>query len=309
MDIKRIGIVISVHSRKCRVVSETDGQELSCQLRGRLFEKLKGHTKPVAVGDRVGFEVTPQGAAIEEIFPRRNSLTRPSSGKKDEIQTIAANIDCMVIVAAVKNPTLRLGLIDRFLVAAEVEEFDVVICLNKIDLLTTDEEEQILHDTTALYSGLGYTVVGASAMNGCGMDTLKEHFKRGISLIMGHSGVGKSSIINQIDPALSLKVGSISEKQKKGKHTTTSVSLLRLSSGGFVVDTPGIRAFGVNEMREGDLGHFFPEIAKRLPDCQYPNCTHRHEPGCTVLTALEDKQISRSRYKSYLSIIEDLDQR
>jgi ribosome biogenesis GTPase len=309
MESTGLAIVISVQARSCTVVSESDGQEITCHLRGRLFEKLKGETKPVAVGDRVSFRITEQGAALEEILPRRNALTRPAKGKKGEVQTIAANIDRMIVVASVKNPPLRTGLIDRFLVAAGIEEFEGVICLNKIDLIATEEEREMLSKEVAgIYTGLGYAVFMTSALDGRGVKVLEERMSRGISLIMGHSGVGKSTLINRMNPALGLKTGEVSAKWSKGKHTTTEVSLLRLAAGGFVVDTPGIRAFGIQDILPGDLGHYYPEIASLLKHCQYPTCTHSHEPRCAVISAVNAGQISRARYKSYLRILEELEQ-
>lgn len=308
MDTSDCGIVISLHARKCTVVSETDGREITCLLRGRHFEKLKGDRKPVAVGDRVSFRITSEGAALEKIHPRRNALTRPIGSRQDEMQTIAANIDRMVNVTSLKDPPLRWGLIDRFLVAAGVEEIDeVLICLNKADLADSREDEELLETTRKLYQGLGYPFLITSALDGRGVDRLKEALGQGVSLIVGHSGVGKSTLINRIDPSLRLKTGSISEKQRKGRHTTSRVSLLKLSTGGFVVDTPGIREFGIQGIRPGDLGHFFPEMADRLRECQYPNCTHRHEPGCAVKTALEGGEIVQARYDSYLRLLDTLE--
>jgi ribosome biogenesis GTPase len=259
------------------------------------------------VGDRVGFRITPEGAAVEELLPRRNSLTRPAVRKRDDTQTIAANIDRMIIVGSMKDPPLKTGLIDRFLVAAAAEEFEAVICINKTDLIETESEAALLENATALYTGLGYRTIPTSAVEGKGVETLREEMRSGVSLIVGHSGVGKSTLINRIDPRQKLKTGEISARQRKGQHTTTMVSLLRLSGGGFVVDTPGIREFGIKDLRSADIGHFFPEIASRLPECQYGDCTHRHEPGCAVLEALEGGGISKGRYKSYLGILEELE--
>jgi len=302
------GTVVELHARKCLVVTDTDGQKITCMLRGKLFEKMQGHTKPVAVGDRVGYKITTETAALEEILPRKNALTRPAIGRHEEIQTIAANIDRMIIVASIKDPPLKTGLIDRFLVAAALEEIDCIICLNKIDLIEDGSNDiKLLEETHTLYKGIGYQVLVTSALNALGTDSLKQVLSQGISLLAGHSGVGKSTLLNTIDPRLKLKTGSISARQRKGKHTTTQVSLLQLAGGGFVVDTPGIREFGIFQIKPSDLGHFFPDIAKFLSGCQYHDCTHRHEPGCAVLKALEDGKIVPDRYKSYLRIINDLD--
>lgn len=301
------GTVIRLHARKCIVVSDSDGQELTCMLRGKLFEKMKGHTKPVAVGDRVGFKITAEAAALEEILPRKNALTRPAIGRHDEIQTIAANIDRMIVVASIKDPPLKTGLIDRFLVASALEEIDSVVCLNKVDLVEEGSEEaQLLESTREVYEGLGYQVFVTSASTDSGVNDLKQVLSQGITLLAGHSGVGKSTLLNTIDPCLKLKTGSISARQRKGKHTTTQVSLLQLGGSGFVVDTPGIREFGIFQINPSDLGHFFPEMAALLPDCQYHDCTHRHEPNCAVLTALAENRITQSRYTSYLRILDDL---
>jgi ribosome biogenesis GTPase len=277
-------------------------------LRGKLFEKSSGETKPAAVGDRVCFELTPRGAALEKILPRRNALDRPAVGKRGEVQTIAANIDRMIIVASLKSPPLRPGLLDRFLVAAALEEIEAVICLNKIDLLDSEDEEYApFEEVRDRYRDLGYKVFVTSALTGEGMEDMVEELRQGISLIMGHSGVGKSTLINRIDPRMNLKTGSISAKHKKGRHTTVSVSLLSLEGGGFVVDTPGIREFGVGHIKPSDLSHYFTEMADLLSGCQYSNCTHRHEPGCAVLEALKEGKVSQVRYDSYLKMLEDLD--
>ena len=301
------GTVISLHARMCVVVSDLDGREVSCKLRGKLFTNLGGETKPVTVGDHVRFNNTPRGEALEEVFPRKNSLTRPAVRKKDDSHTIAANIDRVIIVASIKTPPLRFGLIDRFLVAAGFEEFGAVLCLNKIDLIDSKEDETLLEQACGLYRSLGYQVLVTSAKDGQGIDSLKEAIRDGISLIVGHSGVGKSTLINKVDPELNLKTGVIREKAAKGRHITTKVSLLRPAGGGFVIDTPGVREFGMSKMRLGDLGHFFPEIAAALPSCRFPDCTHRHEPKCAVLEAAEEGKIAGSRYASYLKIIEELE--
>jgi len=309
MESSESGVIIRVHARKCRVVSDVDGREISCFMSGKLFEHLKGETKPVAVGDRVRFKTTPDGAALEALFPRHNALTRPAAGKRGRVQTIAANIDRMIVVAAVKSPPLRTGLIDRFLVAAGVEGFKAIVCLNKIDLLATQEEKAgFLDEPRALYTDLGYDVIATSALTGSHVDRLEAYLSQGISLVVGHSGVGKSTLINRVNPDLKLKTGMVSDKKGKGKHTTTAVSLLRICTSGFVVDTPGIREFGIHSLEPNDLGHYFPEMARKLPDCQFPNCTHRHEPNCAVIKAVESNEITNLRYKSYLKILEELNQ-
>lgn len=304
MDTNEIGTVVRLHARKCVVVSDADGQEIACHLRGRLFENTTVDTKPVAVGDRVRVKITPRGAALEQIFPRNNELNRPAAGRHRERQTIAANIDRMIVVAAVRNPELKTGLIDRFIVAASSEGFDSVLCINKLDL--ADGDEAAIEEVRSLYERLGYPAFATSAVDGRGIDSLARVFRQGISLIVGQSGVGKSTILNRIDPALELRTASISAKQKKGRHTTTSVSLLQLATGGFVVDTPGIREFGVSDIKPSDLSHYFPEMAERLAGCQYHDCTHRHEPDCAVLKALESGEVTRTRYASYLRMLEDL---
>lgn len=307
MEPRGQGIVTSVHARSCRVVDESDGRALTCHLRGRLFEDLKGETKPVAVGDRVLYRVTREGAAVEEILPRRNRLTRPAVRRREEIQTIAANIDRMVVTASFKDPPLRSGLVDRFLLSAGVEEIEAVICLNKIDLVSGEEEARRLREVTERYRGLGYAVHNTCARDGRGIPELREVMRAGLSLFVGHSGVGKSSIINRMDPRLRLKTGAINPKAGKGRHTTARVTLLRLEGGGFVVDTPGLRAFGIDRLTAADVGHYFPEMAARLHQCRFPTCTHRHEPGCAVLEAVQAGTIHPDRYKSYLGILEELE--
>ena len=290
-------------------MNEADGKELTCHLRGRLFEDLKGETKPVAVGDRVTYCITAEGAAVEAIHSRRNRITRPAVRRRDETQTIAANLDRVLVVASVKAPPLRTGLLDRFLLSAGVEEIPPVICLNKIDLVEGEEERRRVEEVTTLYTGLGYPVFHTSARTGEGVAELRAAMRRGVSLLVGHSGVGKSSLINRMDPRLRLKTGEINPKGGKGRHTTTRVTLLNLEGGGFVVDTPGLRAFGIDRLDPPDVGHYFPEIAARLHACRYPTCTHRHEPGCTVRQAVEEGSIHPDRYKSYLKVLEELESR
>lgn len=305
-----IGTVVKLHSKSCVVVSDVDGEKVTCQLRGRLFEKVSRETKPAAVGDRVSYHVTAQGAALEKILPRVNALHRPAVKKRGDLQIIAANIDRMIVVSSIKDPPLRTGLIDRFLVAAAVEEIGGVICLNKADLGENDSETaELLAATEALYTGLGYDVFTTSALTGSGVEALRETMRQGISIIVGHSGVGKSTLINRIDPQQSQRTGTIREKQRKGRHTTTSVSLLPLTGGGFVVDTPGIREFGINQLEVSDVGHFYPEMAKLLSGCQYHDCSHRHEPNCAVLAAKEAGEIAESRFASYLRILEEIEGR
>ncbi|MEQ8220770.1 MAG: ribosome small subunit-dependent GTPase A [Candidatus Eremiobacterota bacterium] len=234
----------------------------------------------------------------DRVFSRAD----PSLGKRKE-KAIASNFDQIVIVASVKSPPLKTGLIDRFLLIAEKKGFDVLICINKIDL-TYDSSEYM--DELAVYKTLGYRVIPVSAVKKTGIEELKEYFKNRRSLFTGHSGVGKSSLLNALDPALKLKTGEVSDSTNKGKHTTTSTRLLKLSFGGEVFDSPGIKQFGISDISKKELPGLFREFKNKINLCKYPDCSHIEEENCAVKEALLSGEICRARYDTYVRIRESL---
>ena len=294
------GLLIRIEPRVWTV--DVDGREVACSLRPRLFDEKPKHLKnPVAVGDRV--EVTLEGdqGIIERIEERTNALARPLPNDRKTLQVTAANVDLLVIVSATKDPPLRLGLIDRYLVAAERQGMDAVLVLNKTDR----GKPAAALETLALYESLGYPVLPTSAKDDVGIDALRDTLRGRTSLFVGHSGVGKSSLMNAIDPALGLRVGKVA-KHGRGRHTTTSVSLFRLEGGGHVVDSPGIRGFGLFDVPPAELALLMPDLRPFASDCRYPDCSHDHEPDCGVRDAADRGDVTEARYTSYRRMLDDI---
>ena len=299
----REGVVIRVDRAGHHV--DLGGEVLRCRLRGRLYRSKKGGRpprNPVAVGDRV--ELLPTGAGegmIEGIGERRTVLTRSVPGDARRIQLLAANVDLVLVVAAVREPPLRPAFLDRMLIGAARGGMEAAICLNKIDLEPDDDL-----GVTEVYTSVGIPVVRASAVEGRGFDALRDLLAGRTTVFAGHSGVGKSSLLSALQPGLELRVGAVSERTGKGTHTTTSASLLPLDFGGYVVDTPGIRSFGVVGLEAHEVGHFYPEMRDRLDGCRFKTCTHTHEPDCPVKEAVESGEIAALRYASYQKIVESV---
>lgn len=288
------------------VVRTDDGREVNCKIKGNF--RLKGirTTNPVAVGDRVTITDGGDGASfITAIAPRSNYIIRRASNLSKEASIIAANIDMAYLVVTLSHPTTSTTFIDRFLATAEAYRVPATIVINKVDLLTSPEDRELLNAVTYLYSSIGYKVMHVSALNGTGIDSLRESISGRVSLFSGNSGVGKSSLINALLPGLELRTAEISAMHDTGMHTTTFSEMFPLPDGGYIIDTPGVKGFGTIDFDREEVGHFFPEIFETARDCRYGNCTHTHEPGCAVLRAIEENRIARSRYASYLSIIDD----
>lgn len=290
------------------VVRTNEGAELNCKIKGNL--RLKGFrcTNPVAVGDVVNIEAKEDGTAfIRSIEPRRNYIIRRASNLSREFQIIAANLDMAVLVATLVNPETSTVFIDRFLATAEAYQVPVTLVINKIDLLTSDDDRSLLNAFVHLYKSIGYEVVPMSVVTGEGMYSLRSVLQGKTTLLSGNSGVGKSSIINTLVPGAALRVGDVSQMHHTGMHTTTFSEMLDIpgDDAGHIIDTPGVKGFGTIDFDRNEVAHFFPEIFKISQGCKYNNCTHTHEPGCAVLEAVEQSLISQSRYSSYLSIIED----
>ena len=285
-----------------------DGTEMKCLAKGNFRIKGIRTTNPVAVGDHVELtEPGPDGVAfIKEVLPRRNYIIRRASNLSKAAHIIAANVDCALLVATLAHPTTSTTFIDRFLATAEAYSVKPLLVINKIDLLEPEDKE-LLDAVLYLYRSIGYDAMAVSAATGEGLDELRAYLKDKVTLFSGNSGVGKTTLINDLIPGLDLRTAEISAAHDTGMHTTTFSEMFTLPGGGEIIDTPGVRGFGVFDFDRENVGHYFPEIFKASADCRFGNCTHTHEPGCAVLQAVEDARISQSRYNSYLSILEEID--
>ena len=286
-------------------VRTDDGRDVESKVKGNFRLKEIRSTNPVSVGDRVDIDINNEGTAfITRIEDRKNYIIRRASNLSKQSHIIAANLDQAMLIVTVNYPITTTVFIDRFLATAEAFRGRVKLVFNKIDRYK-GEDKEYLDALINLYTTIGYPCSTLCAKTEEGLDALKAELKDKITLLSGHSGVGKSTIINKLVPGVNLRTGDISEYHNKGMHTTTFSEMIPLPEGGYLIDTPGIKGFGTIEMETAEISHYFPEIFKFSEDCRFNNCSHRHEPGCAVLQALEDHYISESRYKSYLSILED----
>lgn len=287
------------------------GNVFQGRLRG-VFKKNKHKlTNPVAVGDFVHYEiedVEEKTALITQILPRDNYVIRESTHKKTHGHIIAANIDKAVLVVTLVFPRTSLGFIDRFLVSTESFGIPTIIVFNKVDILS-DDGLAYQKELIELYECLGYECLEVSALNGHNLDTLREKVKGKTSLLSGHSGVGKSTILNHLDSNIEQKTAEVSTYAQKGKHTTTFAEMFVLEEDSYIIDTPGIKEFGILDIEDNELGFYFPEIRDVMNECKYNNCSHTHEPGCVVKDLIEEGKIAESRYLSYLSMLENEDNR
>ncbi len=283
------------------------GEIIECRLPGKFRLEKKEVTNPIAVGDWVKFKIGDDGSGnITEIVERSNYLPRQATHGRRGEQILIANVDRAWVVQSVRQPKLNLGFIDRFLVTCEAYEIPAGIIINKCDLANKKAQE-FIEDIRSLYESLNYTVCLTSIYDAQSLDHLAELLKDNLNVFIGSSGVGKTSILNAIDPELNLKTGDISEYSNKGKHTTTFASLISLKNGGYVADTPGIREFGVVNIEKAELSLYFPEMKDPRENCKYYNCTHFHEPDCGVREAFENGNIDADRYHNYLNILESID--
>lgn len=290
---------------------DEQGKRHSCKLRGKLKMSGSRSTNPVAVGDRVEFSPQTDNlpGLIQDIQDRSNYIVRKATNLSRRKHVIAANIDQAVIIATLNLPKTSTGFIDRFLVTCEAYSIPAVIVFNKVDLIQTEEENQTLHELTRLYEDIGYPCLHVSATENTNLEDFNNMLSGKTSLLSGHSGVGKSALINAIEPGLNLKVQSISRAHQKGKHTTTFAEMFPLSNNGFIIDTPGIKEFGMVDYEPWEFCHYFPEMRKYFNRCRFDNCTHYNEPGCKVKEKVEEGSISLSRYSNYLNMLLNIDTR
>lgn len=282
-----------------------EGNDIQCKLRGTFRLKDIKTTNPIAVGDRVVYEMNDDGTGlITQIEQRKNYVIRRSSNLSKQAHIIAANVDLSFLVVTINEPETSTVFIDRFLASAEAYRVPVCLVFNKVDLYDEGDMEYI-DALMKLYEYIGYQCIKVSSVTEEGMTELKEKIKNKVTLFSGHSGVGKSTLINSLIPGIELKTGGISEYHNRGMHTTTFSEMVDVPSGGYIIDTPGIKGFGMVDMEKEEIAHYFPEIFEFSKQCRFNNCQHINEPDCAVVEAVENHQISESRYKSYINIMED----
>lgn len=290
------------------LVKTDDAQLVECIVKGNFRIKGLRSTNPVVVGDRVIVEdKTGETIFITAIEDRKNYIVRKPTNLSKQLHILAANIDQAFLLVTIKSPETNTTFIDRFLATAEAYRIPAHILINKTDLYN-EEDIEYMEGLVKLYTTIGYPCTCISAKKSLGLDFLLEAMSGKISLLSGNSGVGKSTLINVLDPSHNVRTGMISDSHHKGMHTTTFSEMFEIKNGGYLIDTPGIKGFGTIDMKPEEVGHFFPEIFAVSSDCRFNNCTHVHEPGCAVLKALENHHISESRYSSYLSILRDEDE-
>jgi ribosome biogenesis GTPase len=298
------GLVVRVTGHEIWV--DADGRQIACVLRGRFRQKSKA--VQVVAGDHVEIALPASAGAhgaIEAVLPRKTYLSRYTGGRASAERVIVANIDKLFVVASLRSPDINLPFLDRVLISAERGNNDIQVCLNKIDLVTREEDIAGLEQ---LYRSIGYRVLRASAKTGEGIDEIKSIFTGKVYAFVGQSGVGKSSLLNRIDPGLELRVSDVAHKTGRGRHTTAYSQLFPLQ-GGFVTDTPGMQTFEFPGLEWEDLAPCFPEFRKYIGECRFQPCTHSHEPGCALKEAVEGGAVFASRYQSYLAMLADVEER
>ncbi|MBL7472448.1 ribosome small subunit-dependent GTPase A [Robertkochia sediminum] len=292
-------------------VKTAEGQFYDCRIKGKFRIKGIKSTNPLAVGDKVNFELETNGdetyGVISEILDRRNYVVRKSVNLSKRTHIIAANVDLAFLLVTIDNPKTFTDFIDRFLVTAEAYDITPVLLFNKIDTYDPEQLFEVKY-LRSIYEKIGYQCMELSAVTGEGVDGLKDLMQGKTSMFSGHSGVGKSTLINALQPGLELRTAEISEQHKQGQHTTTFAEMFDLEFDAQIIDTPGIRGFGIVDMEKEEVGDYFPEFFALKSECKFNNCLHVDEPKCAVKEALENDEISWSRYKSYLQIIEGEDE-
>lgn len=286
--------------------SETDAL-FNCRIKGKLRIAGIKSTNPLAVGDIVRFELEPgydEQGIVSGIEERRNYIVRKSVNLSKRVHIIAANMDQALLVTTLASPSTSTGFMDRFLTTAEAYNIPTVIVFNKVDLYGEEELAELAY-RKAVYGSIGYTIIETSATEQQGLDALTEVLQDKVTLLSGHSGVGKSTLVNAVEPALDLRTAEVSSSHHKGQHTTTFAEMHPLTIGGDIIDTPGIKGFGLVNLEKEEISHFFPEIFRISQDCKYHNCMHVNEPQCAVKEALEQNGIAFTRYESYISQLQD----
>lgn len=301
------GIVIK--STGSNYLVKKEGEIIECKIRGRLRIKGIKSTNPVTVGDWVKLEETTDKIwAITGIEARKNYLIRKSVNLSKQTHILASNIDMASLIVTLKSPVTYRAFIDRFLVSVEAYNIPASLIFNKTDLYDENDLAE-MQELMSIYEKIGYKCIDISVKTGRNIDRVKDLFKDKVNVVSGHSGAGKSSLINALDDSINLKVGEISDVHNQGKHTTTFSEMKDFKFGGSIIDTPGIKAFGLAEMEKVELSHYFPEIFKLSEECKYNNCTHTHEPGCVVKEAVEEGEVSESRYNNYVNLFNDDDEK
>ena len=298
---------IVVKSTGSNYYVETENKVFNCKIRGKFRIKGLKTTNPVAVGDSVNFLIDDINdfGIITKINPRKNYIIRRSTNLSKQYQIIASNIDNVFLTITLFNPETTTEFIDRFLVTTEAFNINTILIFNKLDLYNT-EQEMFLDDFINIYKTIGYKCIKTSTKTNLNIEKIKNLTANKINVFSGHSGTGKSSLANKLDDSLNIKIGEISDYHQKGKHTTTHAQMYKINNGGYIIDTPGIKAFGIiDEIEKNDLSKYFPEIFKFSKNCKFNNCTHYHEPDCAVKDAVEAEKISYSRYNNYLNILFD----
>ena len=300
-----IGVVVKSTGSWYQVKTQ-DGNYVQCRINGKFrLEGIK-HTNPIAVGDQVDYEIETNNeqhtGVINKIHDRKNYIIRKSSNLSKQTHIIASNIDQALLVASLVQPQTSLGFIDRFIMTAEAYHIPTILIFNKADLYKGPLAD-ILDETMSMYRKIGYQCLETSVVNGKNTEQLKLMLKDKTTLVAGHSGVGKSSLLNSISPGLNLKTGDISNFSQKGTHTTTFAEMFELSFGGNIIDTPGIKEFGIVDFNESEISHYFKEMRPYITKCRFNNCKHLNEPGCAVKEAVGNGEIAQERFESYINIL------
>ncbi|MBY8962361.1 ribosome small subunit-dependent GTPase A [Flavobacterium sp. D11R37] len=289
-------------------VKVDDGTFYECRIKGKFRIKGITSTNPVAVGDVVDFDVEENNnGVITNIHERKNYIIRKSVNLSKQVHIIASNIDKLFLLVTINNPPTTTSFIDRFLVTAEAYDIEAILVFNKLDTYTREAEDEMLY-LKFIYSRIGYKCLKVSATEGKGLDTLKAEMQGNVSMFSGHSGVGKSTLVNALQPSLNLKTKEISEQHSQGQHTTTFAEMFDLDFDAKIIDTPGIRGFGIVDMEPDEIGDYFPEFFALKEDCKFNNCLHKEEPHCAVKDALDNDEVAWSRYRSYLQMLEGDDE-
>lgn len=289
-------------------VKADDGIFYECRIKGKFRIKGITSTNPVAVGDVVDFDFEENNnGVITNIHERKNYIIRKSVNLSKQVHIIASNIDKLFLLVTINNPPTTTSFIDRFLVTAEAYDIEAILVFNKLDTYTREAEDEMLY-LKFIYSRIGYKCLKVSATEGKGLDTLKAEMQGNVSMFSGHSGVGKSTLVNALQPSLNLKTKEISEQHSQGQHTTTFAEMFDLDFDAKIIDTPGIRGFGIVDMEPDEIGDYFPEFFALKEECKFNNCLHKEEPHCAVKDALDNDEVAWSRYRSYLQMLEGDDE-